>query len=595
MQMGIASIGTCVLFGIILLIIYFSKKRINGKETKLYNYLLVLSFIGLIIEILCCITVANQEKFSFLTILVNRLWLLHISNWLFLFTVYIVNISFRKNIGKMYNHIKRFLLVLYFISVILLLVLPLNYYYENDIVYSYGASTNYLSFLALCCIIFWVISIVSNRNNIEWKKYIPLFSLIGCVLIALLIRINNPGFLVISVTLFLTTFIMYFTIENPDMKMVEELEKNRKLIDRNIEEKSNLLFELSHEVREPLKKINEISYNYKNTNSVEELQESLKEINEKANDMSLLVNDILDISITSRKNMQIYEETYNPEALFKKLVMKFKEENNNIITFSYSIPESMPKELYGDSVKLKQIVNTILSNAFKYTKEGYVDLKVTNINKYDIARLIITVEDTGCGMSIDKVNDILNNTKEFTEEELNNLEKINVGIKLANKLVIEMGGILVIKSEENKGTKITVIIDERIKEEDYNKILEKGNYLNNIKIAILGNKTKEINKIRDILKDYEVKTFLDKDVLKEQIKKHEKYSLIILFDEMEPSGIDVFKELKEIKGYKTPTVVLLDKSKESIKEHYIKDGFTDYLLLSNINEEIKKLDKYLKG
>ena len=102
----------------------------------------------------------------------------------------------------MYSHIKRFLLVLYFISVILLLVLPLNYYYENDIVYSYGASTNYLSFLALCCIIFWVISIVSNKNNIEWKKYIPLFSLIGCVLIALLIRINNPGFLVISVTLF---------------------------------------------------------------------------------------------------------------------------------------------------------------------------------------------------------------------------------------------------------------------------------------------------------------------------------------------------------------------------------------------------------
>ena len=595
MQMGIASIGTCVLFGVILLIIYFSKKRVNGKETRLYNYLLVLSFIGLIIEILCCITVANQEKFSFLTILVNRIWLLHISNWLFLFTVYIVNISFRKNIGKMYNHIKKFLLVLYFISVILLLVLPLNYYYENDIVYSYGASTNYLSFLALCCIIFWVISIVSNRNNIEWKKYIPLFSLIGCVLIALLIRVNNPGFLVISVTLFLTTFIMYFTIENPDMKMVEELEKNRKLIDRNIEEKSNLLFELSHEVREPLKKINEISYNYKNTNNVEKLQESLKEINEKANDMSLLVNDILDISITSRKNMQIYEETYNPEALFKKLVMKFKEENNNRITFSYSIPESMPKELYGDSVKIKQIVNTILTNAFKYTKEGYVDLKVTNINKYDIARLIITVEDTGCGMSIDKVNDILNNNKEFTEEELNNLEKINIGIKLANKLVIEMGGILVIKSEENKGTKITVIIDERIKEEDYNKILEKGNYLNNTKIAILGNKTKEINKIRDILKDYEVKTFLDKDVLKEQIKKHEKYSLIILFDEMEPSGLEVLKSLKKKRGFKTPTVILLDKSKESIKEHYIKDGFTDYLLLSNINEEIKKLDKYLKG
>ena len=198
-------------------------------------------------------------------------------------------------------------------------------------------------------------------------------------------------------------------------------------------------------------------------------------------------------------------------------------------------------------------------------------------------------------MSIDKVNDILNNNKEFTEEELNNLEKINIGIKLANKLVIEMGGILVIKSEENKGTKVTIIIDERIKEDNYNKMLEEDNYLKNIKIAILGNKTRKINKIRDILKDYEVKTYLEKDELIEQIKKKEKYDLIILFDDMKPSGIDVFKELKEIKGYKTPTVVLLEDNKISIKEHYIEDGFSAYLLLSNINEEIKKLDKYLKG
>ena len=198
-------------------------------------------------------------------------------------------------------------------------------------------------------------------------------------------------------------------------------------------------------------------------------------------------------------------------------------------------------------------------------------------------------------MSIDKVNDILNNNKEFSKEELDNLEKINVGIKLANKLVIEMGGILVIKSEENKGTKVTIIIDEQIKEDSYNKMLEEDNYLRNTKIAILGDKTRKINKIRDLMKQYEVKTYLEKEELIEQIKKKEKYDLIILFDDMKPSGIEVLKSLKEIKGYKTPTVVLLEDNKTSIKEHYIKDGFTDYLLLSDINEEIKKLDKYLKG
>ena len=203
-------------------------------------------------------------------------------------------------------------------------------------------------------------------------------------------------------------------------------------------------------------------------------------------------------------------------------------------------------------------------------------------------------------MSIDKVNDILNNNKEFSKEELDNLEKINVGIKLAKRLqsqdlLNDEKKAALIKSEENKGTKVTIIIDEQIKEDSYNKMLEEDNYLRNTKIAILGDKTRKINKIRDLMKQYEVKTYLEKEELIEQIKKKEKYDLIILFDDMKPSGIEVLKSLKEIKGYKTPTVVLLEDNKTSIKEHYIKDGFTEYLLLSDINEEIKKLDKYLKG
>ena len=91
MQMGISSIGTCIIFGIIILIIYFSKKIISGKETKIYKYLLILSFLGLIIELTCCFAVANKDYYPIFTILINRLWLIHIANWLFLFTIYIVS------------------------------------------------------------------------------------------------------------------------------------------------------------------------------------------------------------------------------------------------------------------------------------------------------------------------------------------------------------------------------------------------------------------------------------------------------------------------------------------------------------------------
>lgn len=596
MGTGIFFLLEAIFYMVLLMIIYFNKPRLKTKDNNVYSFLIVVAILELLTELFLDIIGPKYQTLGFLSVFVAKLFCVLLLLWITTLCSYVVMVSFdMKNKQEKFEKVKKIFYVIFIINMIAIFVLPIDFVYFKEAGYTTRPGVNLVYIFSFVFSFVGVACLIWNIKNIRNKKFLPMLIFLFLGGFGSYIQFKEPGLLLAVPIHAYITFIMYFTIENPDMKMVEELEKNRKLIDRNIEEKSNLLFELSHEVREPLKKINEISYNYKNTNNVEELQESLKEINEKANDMSLLVNDILDISITSRKNMQIYEETYNPESLFKKLVMKFKEENNNRITFSYAIPESMPKELYGDSVKLKQIVNTVLTNAFKYTKEGYVDLKVTNINKYDIARLIITVEDTGCGMSIDKVNDILNNNKEFSKEELDNLEKINVGIKLANKLVIEMGGILVIKSEENKGTKVTIIIDEQIKEDSYNKMLEEDNYLRNTKIAILGDKTRKINKIRDLMKQYEVKTYLEKEELIEQIKKKEKYDLIILFDDMKPSGIEVLKSLKEIKGYKTPTVVLLEDNKTSIKEHYIKDGFTEYLLLSDINEEIKKLDKYLKG
>ena len=596
MGTGIFFLLEAIFYMVLLMIIYFNKPRLKTKDNNVYSFLIVVAILELLTELFLDIIGPKYQTLGFLSVFVAKLFCVLLLLWITTLCSYVVMVSFdMKNKQEKFEKVKKIFYVIFIINMIAIFVLPIDFVYFKEAGYTTGPGVNLVYIFSFVFSFVGVACLIWNIKNIRNKKFLPMLIFLFLGGFGSYIQFKEPGLLLAVPIHAYITFIMYFTIENPDMKMVEELEKNRKLIDRNIEEKSNLLFELSHEVREPLKKINEISYNYKNTNNVEELQDSLKEINEKANDMSLLVNDILDISITSRKNMQIYEETYNPESLFKKLVMKFKEENNNRITFSYAIPESMPKELYGDSVKIKQIVNTVLTNAFKYTKEGYVDLKVTNINKYDIARLIITVEDTGCGMSIDKVNDILNNNKEFSKEELDNLEKINVGIKLANKLVIEMGGILVIKSEENKGTKVTIIIDEQIKEDSYNKMLEEDNYLRNTKIAILGDKTRKINKIRDLMKQYEVKTYLEKEELIEQIKKKEKYDLIILFDDMKPSGIEVLKSLKEIKGYKTPTVVLLEDNKTSIKEHYIKDGFTEYLLLSDINEEIKKLDKYLKG
>ena len=592
---NISGVSFSILSFIYLMIIscfYFSKKRSNSNETKIYSILIIVTLIGLLIDIIGYFIFNKVGESTFITIIISKLYIIYYFSWIILFTSYIYIISFDID-NSNYKKVSKIFSIVFILGCLLFSVLQINISFNDKQIFTYGLAVNVQYFVSVLCIIFMIYCLIKNFRYLKIKKFLPLILFLIFGVIVMIIQGKYPHLLLLITAESIVTALMYFTIENPDMKMLEELEKNRKLIDRNTEEKSNLLFELSHEVREPLGKIKEISSNVSNIEDKEILKEKLIKINEKANDMSLLVNDILDISVTNRKNMQIYNETYDPTLLFKKLVIKFKEEKHENVKFNVSIPESLPKRLYGDSVKIKQIVNTVLTNAFKYTKEGYVDFKVMNINKYDIARLIIEVEDTGSGMSIDKINEVLNNTKEITEEEIKNIDKINIGLKLANKLVIELGGILVIKSEENKGTKITIIIDEKIKEEGYNEIIEKGNYLKKEKVGIVGNNTKELNKIRDLITEYETKVYLDGNELIENIKNKEKFDCIILFDEMKPSGIEVLKKLKEIKGYKIPTLVILEDNKLSIKEHYKKDGFTDYILISNIKEEIKKLDKYI--
>ena len=595
MGTGIFFLLEAIFYMVLLMIIYFNKPRFKNKENKMYSFLIIVAILELLTELSLDIVGPQYQTIKFVSYFIAKLYCVLLLLWITMLCAYVVMISLNMKKKEIYfNKIKNIFIFIFIICALAIFILPIKFVYYKEASYTVGAGVNIVyifsfifSFVGISCLI-W------NIKNIRNKKFLPMLIFLILGGFCSLIQYKEPGLLLAVPVHAYITFIMYFTIENPDMKMLEELEKNRKLIDRNTEEKSNLLFELSHEVREPLGKIKEISSNVSNIEDKEILKEKLIKINEKANDMSLLVNDILDISVTNRKNMQIYNETYDPTLLFKKIVIKFKEEKHENVKFNVSIPESLPKRLYGDSVKIKQIVNTVLTNAFKYTKEGYVDFKVMNINKYDIARLIIEVEDTGSGMSIDKINEVLNNTKEITEEEIKNIDKIDLGLKLANKLVIELGGILVIKSEENKGTKITIIIDEKIKEEGYNEIIEKGNYLKKEKVGIVGNNTKELNKIRDLITEYETKVYLDGNELIENIKNKEKFDCIILFDEMKPSGIEVLKKLKEIKGYKIPTLVILEDNKLSIKEHYKKDGFTDYILISNIKEEIKKLDKYIK-
>ena len=137
--------------------------------------------------------------------------------------------------------------------------------------------------------------------------------------------------------------------------------------------------------------------------------------------------------------------------VFKEVTFRAKEIIKEGINFDFNI-SSIPTYLYGDSIKLKQIISSLINISNDFTKEGFISLDISSIERYGICRLIITVEDSGKGISIDRVNEILSlNGEDLSNIDVTDVENRNLDIFAVKKLVNMLGGTLMIKSEEGVG------------------------------------------------------------------------------------------------------------------------------------------------
>ncbi len=254
MLIGVSVICTCLLFSIMVLILYFSKKRVDNIENKIYSVLLVINIFGLILELLCCYFTYTNGRSTFDTmmcIFCNRIFILYLLTWLTAFIFYIFYTTFisgLKNKENINRYTKEFFIgfgILYAIMFILALVLPLYYYSDNNYVYSYGPATNLLVVFASIIVIFGVACVYKKRKTITRRQYLPLVVLICLLLIAVIIRSVNPGIILINSTFAFITVFMYHTIENPDFKIITELNRNKAIIEKNIQGSSNFMFNLT--------------------------------------------------------------------------------------------------------------------------------------------------------------------------------------------------------------------------------------------------------------------------------------------------------------------------------------------------------------
>jgi len=608
MLIGVTVICCSLLYTILVACIYFPKKKINNVENKIYSFLISISIIGLLLELGCCYFLYNKDIslfYSFLNIVVNKIYLMYLLTWELTFTLYIFFISFnekkefRNKLSKNKKGIITLIGFLYVIMIALVIMLPTYYHNDGKYLYSYGPATNLLYIVGGICIAIDNFCLFKNIKNIKNKKYYPLFILVVLMIFVFVIRQINPGLIVINSVFAFVTVMMYFTIENPDAKLINELNENRVLVEKINEEKSNFLFKMTAEVRHPIDYIYETSKSLLNETDSEKLSKGISAINSSSRKVSYLINEVLNVSAMDIKNLKVVNTKYNFYNVISEICARTNNENKKNIEIRYNISSDIPKSLYGDAIKIKQIIMTILSNSIKYTNKGFVELNVSSMIKYDMCRLIISIEDSGVGMNIEQVNDLLELNEELSENDLKTLGKIDLNLNIVKKIVKYLGGTMMIKSEQGKGSEFTVVLDQKIdvKNDEYELEKYKSIISSNTRVLLVHDDIQELSIIGDILKKHNItytSTMYSRDCI-DKINFKTKYDLIIINDEMsEYSALDTLKQLKQIKGFNTPVVVVLDKKKDFIKEHYVKDGFKDYILREQLDREVKRvINKYL--
>ncbi|MBO6145392.1 MAG: response regulator [Bacilli bacterium] len=592
---------TSLTFMILLAIIFFTKSRIKSTEIAYFKYLLLTVIGELILELLLDLTIPMNN--SILSDYVFKIYSASLLVFDSLFTSYIFSLKpDRKNKKRESLILKIVLLVTIFVTIIL----PVDLINNGKVAYASGPAVSFLTAVVTpIYYLIWLIFIIKNKKKIRFVKITPvILSLLGS-LVVFIIQSIWPGLIITLTVESLTIFLLYFTIENPDLKLIEQLNLAKEQADKANRAKTEFLSSMSHEIRTPLNAIVGFSNSLnENPNLPEEVKNDVKDILTASDNLLEIVNGVLDISKIEANKIEIIKKEYDTKKVFDELIKLTKVRiGEKPIEFESKIDESIPRVLYGDNVRVKQVILNLLTNAAKYTDQGKITFKVNSVIKDDVIRLIISVEDTGKGIKPEDINKLFTKFERLDEERNTTIEGTGLGLAITKRLLELMGGRIVVQSVYGKGSKFTATIDQKIVKNptinlEETTTLEEQIDLTGQKVLVVDDNKLNIKVATRLLEAYklDITSVLSGEETLELLKKDNSFDIILL-DDMMPkmSGTETLNHIKTDNLYTGPIVALTANALTGMKEKYIEAGFDDYLAKPIEKAELDRvLKRYLK-
>ena len=583
-----------ILLSGLLIEVFLNHNNAKNQETKLYSKMLIINFISSVIAIFTII-IFKSLNLNFLTIIMKKIELV--------LNLVILSLFLQYNLVLINKKVKttKILKTIYLINIILVIILPIDVNIINNTIKV--SQVGYTTYHIISTILISIISLLTiklikiNKKNL--KKSLQFLGLTILSLFSILLQIKFPESNIYNYFISYILLIMYFTIENPDTKVIEQLNIEAKKASEVRKAQENFLASMSHEVRTPLNTIVGLSTSLEeNPKCPVEMKQDLQDIVTSSYNLLEMFNNVIDINETETGTLKLQNEKYNVRESINEVINNHKIKlNKKNLTLNIEYQDNIPKYLYGDIKHLKVIITNILSNAIKYTKDGKIDLLVRSINEPDKCNLIIIIKDTGIGMKEETLSKMYHKFERLDTIKNSNIEGMGLGLALTKKLVELMNGTINFTTTYQVGTTFTIMLPQEFYYQDIITLPKLKDLTKSKRVLIVDDNPLNIKVAKRAL---EALNYTNLDTCDsgfkclEKIKNGSSYD-IILMDIMMPgmSGTQTLENLKNISTFKTPVVALTADALIGANQKYLNQGFSAYLAKPYTKEQLKNiLNKY---
>ena len=589
-----------------LIVLFYSKPNIESVETKTYAKLIGLNFLFLVVGISTYIVAKLIGNFNLINILqktyMSILALLNLYSMFYCISIY--------DKEEKLSNLKKILSAITIISILLIIVLPLNVIFEGDLLDGEGLSYDVaLWHTILSFTFFLIITLYLLIKKYSLKKISPYIILIILYLIGFLIRSCYKELIFEGFFYAYILFIMYNTIENPDVKTAKELAFQKKLAEESSRKTLSLMEDMSEELKSSVKDLELISNTKIDKNNIKELNNVLSSFQENSVKLNDKISSILDLAVV-KSEPRIVTYKYETLDMLDKLKQFLEIEKEDKIKLEMKISNKLPLVLYGDEAGIIKVVLYFFDLVSSILSKKNILLEIDDIKVGNFAKLRFKF--------ITNDKSILNYVVEDKKTKKLKLKITNsINYEIINNLLDKMNGnITIIKDKDN--INLILSINQRLiseydiiskKEENRNIKIKYHNYSGK-KLLLVDNNNLKLKEMKILLKPYNIDVTVAQSLeeMGNKLSDDETFDMIIIDDIIPNFEIDSFTKeiikdqngilnyIKKQARYNITTIIMVTPNNKRIEEQYIKYGFNTYIIKPVNKENIDKiLNKYFKA